>query len=365
MTAPFRLYGAELSPYSVKLRSYLRYKGVPFEWLQRSEARKDEFQRYAKQPLVPVLVDADDAAMQDSTLIMEKLETEFPEPSIVPEEPSLAFVSALLEDYADEWLNKAMFHYRWSYPEDQESAARRIVEMLFEDAEAPQDIADSVRTRMIARLHHVGSSPETAPVIEGSFARTIVLLDKLVSSRNYLLGERPSMADFGLAGQFRQMLSDPTPGALLTAQSPNLVHWIERMEAPADKGGFASFEAVRGDLIPLLREELAGAYLPWMAANAHAVDDDAPSVRVEIAGQLFTQKPQRYAAKAFAEIKRKRAALGDDTLAALLLETGCEAFLALPDANGPSEAVLETDAEDDGEIEGGEAAGGAGSESED
>jgi hypothetical protein len=52
MTAPFRLYGAELSPYSVKVRSYLRYKGVEFDWVARTNARQEEFQRYAKLPLI-------------------------------------------------------------------------------------------------------------------------------------------------------------------------------------------------------------------------------------------------------------------------------------------------------------------------
>ena len=55
MTAPFRLYGAELSPYSVKVRSYLRYKGLDFEWRARTNATQEEFQRYAKLPLIPVL----------------------------------------------------------------------------------------------------------------------------------------------------------------------------------------------------------------------------------------------------------------------------------------------------------------------
>ena len=166
MTAPFRLYGAELSPYSIKVRSYLRYKGLEFEWLPRSQARQEEFARYAKLPLIPVLVDAEENALQDSTPIIENLEAQFPEPSIVPEEPTLAFLSALLEDYADEWLNKAMFHYRWSYPEDQEDAARRITDMIFEGAEKPEGIEENVRTRMIGRLYHVGSSPETAAMIE-------------------------------------------------------------------------------------------------------------------------------------------------------------------------------------------------------
>jgi glutathione S-transferase len=328
MTAPFRLYGAELSPYALKVRSYLRFKGVEFEWLERSVARQEEFARYAKQPLSPVLVDADESVLQDSTPMIEALERDYAEPSITPAEPALAFAAVLLEDYADEWLSKAMFHYRWSYPEDQESAAKRTVEALFESAEAPEGIADSVRTRMIGRLHHVGSSPETAPVIEGSFSRLLGLLEQLLGDRDYLLGGRPSLADFALYGQLKQLLSDPTPGALLRAQAPGLVRWIERMDAPKARGEFASLETVRVELSALLREELAGAYLLWGAANADAVANDAPGVSVEIAGANFTQKPQRYAAKAFAELKHKRAGLEDADLAALLEETGCAPFLA-------------------------------------
>jgi glutathione S-transferase len=352
MTAPFRLYGAELSPYSMKVRSYLQYKGVPFEWMPRTVARQEEFARFAKQPLIPVLVDADDAALQDSTPIIEKLEAEFAEPSITPDDSALAFIAALLEDYADEWLNKAMFHYRWSYPEDQGSAAKRIVEMLFEGAEAPEGFEESVRTRMAARLHHVGSTADTAPVIEGSFTRVIGMLERLLGDRQYLFGGRPSLADFGLAGQLRQLLSDPTPGAKLRAEAPKLVAWIERMDAPSAKGPFVSLADVREALADLLREEVAGAYLAWMAANAEAVADDAHNVSVEIAGATFVQKPQRYASKAFAELKRKRAAAESEALAALLGETGCDAYLL-----GAAEDADEgTDAESD-EAEGGDEGG--------
>jgi len=349
MTAPFRLYGAELSPYSLKVRSYLRFKGLDFEWLARSNARQEEFTRYAKQPLMPVLVDANETALQDSTPIIEALEREYPDPSITPADASLAFVSALLEDYADEWLNKAMFHYRWSYPEDQESASRRIVEMIFEGAEPPEDIANSVRTRMVSRLHHVGSSPETAPVIEGSFARVIGQLEALLGKRVYLFGGRPSLADFSLAGQLTQLLSDPTPGAMIKAQAPNLARWIARMENPDVQGDFLSFDKLRGALVDLLRDEVAGAYLAWMEANARAVANDANGVSVDIAGSTFTQKPQRYAAKALAELKRKRAAVTDDALTALLTETGCDAYLATPTMLASPEIEPDDDDADVGE----------------
>ena len=259
MTAPFRLYGAELSPYSVKVRSYLRYKGLDFEWRARTNATQEEFQRYAKLPLIPVLVDADENALQDSTPIIEELEAQYTDQSILPEEASVAFLSALIEDYADEWLNKAMFHYRWSYPEDQESAAKRISDMIFEGAEKPEGIEEQVRTRMISRLYHVGSSPETAPLIEGSFTRLLGLLNTLLGKRPYLFGGRPSLADFGLAGQLAQLNSDPTPGALLRAQAPNVAKWLERMDAPKADGGFASFDELKGDVEELLRAEIAGA----------------------------------------------------------------------------------------------------------
>ena len=349
MNAPFRLYGADTSPYAAKLRAYLKFKGLDFTWLNRSQARQEEFARYAKQPLSPVLVDGGDNVMQGTTPTIEALERLYPEPSIVPGDPALGFIAALLEDYADEWLSKAMYHYRWTYPEDQESAARRIADMLYEGAEAPAGVVDSIKTRMSARLHHVGSSPEAAPLIEASFAQLVEQLEAMLARRPYLLGARPSIADFGLAAQLGQLLSDPTPGALIKSRAPHVAAWVKRMEAPAVEGEFASLESLADELAGLLQLEMAGAHLAWMATNAQAVTDGAPGVSVAIGGRTFTQKPQRLAAKAFDELRRKRTAVADDTLAALLGRSGCDAFLLLV---GDDDAdAADDDDESEGEAE--------------
>ena len=218
-----------------------------------------------------------------------------------------------------------MFHYRWTYEQDQQSAAKRIVEMLFEGAEAPEGAEESVRTRMVGRLHHVGSSPETAPLIEGSFTRLIGLLEAQLKGRAYLFGGRPTLADFGLAAQLKQLLSDPTPGALLKAQAPETAAWVARMEHPRVEGPLETLDAVRGRF-GLLRRGGRGVSV---------VDDGqyrrsacgSNGVSVDIGGTLFVRshsvtRPRRSPNCAVARRWKQ-------TLAALL-ESGCARFLGQP-----------------------------------
>src|ERR1700675_4892449 len=103
MSDVYRIFGMELSPYSVKVRSYFRFKGIPHRWIIRGAANEEEFRRYAKLPLVPLVITPEGAALQDSTPILEHFERLFPEPSIHPPEAALAFVSALIEEYGDGW----------------------------------------------------------------------------------------------------------------------------------------------------------------------------------------------------------------------------------------------------------------------
>ena len=184
----YRIFGSELSPYSVKVRSYFRYRGLPHEWILRSPAVQDEFQKYAKLPLVPLVVTPDGEGLQDSTPIIERLETSGP--VLAPPDPALAFVSALLEEYGDEWGNKWMFHYRWRYQPDVWSTAERIALQMM-GAQGPLAVAQArtaVAERMTGRIGFVGSNAVTEPLIEASFKRTVRLLEAHLSTRPYLLG---------------------------------------------------------------------------------------------------------------------------------------------------------------------------------
>ena len=40
MSDVYRIYGSEMSPYSVKVRSYFRYKGIPHSWIPRNSSTR-------------------------------------------------------------------------------------------------------------------------------------------------------------------------------------------------------------------------------------------------------------------------------------------------------------------------------------
>jgi glutathione S-transferase len=333
MADTYRIYGSELSPYSVKVRSYFRYKRIPHEWLLRSAATEEEFQRYAKLPLIPLVVGPDGDARQDSTPIIEHFERLHPEPAIQPDDPTSAFLSALIEEYADEWGNKPMFHFRWTYPPDQDSAAERIARSMMPgvDEDAVMSAIGTIKTRMVPRLAFVGSSAATTDVIEGSFHRQLAILEQHLETRPYLFGGRPALGDFGLYAQLYQCSTDPTPGALMRDTSPAVLGWIDSMLDPAPAGPFESWEALAPTLMPLLRDEVAGTFFPWTAANAAAIAAGQKEFSATLGGKPFKQEAQKYHAKSLAALRARWAATPDRLrLDPILRESGCLSWLANP-----------------------------------
>jgi len=332
MPNTYQIFGSELSPYSVKVRSYFRYKAIPHEWLVRGPSNAAEYQRHAKLPLIPLVVTPEETAMQDSTPILEAMERRFPEPSIQPAEPVAAFVSALLEEYADEWGNKWMFHYRWAYEPDQWSCAERIARDQTPAGASDEQVrgmAMAVRERMLPRIGFVGSSDLTRGTIEQSFERTLALVEAHLARRPFLFGARPAFADFGLFAQLYESLTDPTPGALIRARAPRTQAWILRMLEPKGSGAFEPWSALEPTLAPLLREEVGALFLPWSTANARAIEANVETMEVELAGRRWAQKPQKYHARSLAALRARYAAVADRSALDRVLQTAdCRRWLA-------------------------------------
>jgi glutathione S-transferase len=330
MTGKYRLFGSEMSPYSVKVRSYFRYKSIPHTWIPRNADTDEDYKKVARLPIVPTVETPDGSGIQDSTPIMEQLEAKCPEPSIHPASPELAFLSALIEEFGDEWGNKLMFHHRWYDEVDARASARTLARLSLPHG-SEEEIAERagmMLARMSGRGHFVGSSAETAPLITEYYFELLDILEPHLASRKYLFGARPSFGDFGLAAQLYEASVDPTCGGIARARGANVLDWCFRMIEPRNDGAFESWESLAPTLAPLLA--YVGRYfLPWTTANARALEANDQSFSVVLAGKTYTQPPQKYHAKSLAALKQKYRAVADKSKLDFILEAAdCRRYLA-------------------------------------
>ena len=84
--------------------------------------------------------------------------------------------------------------------------------------------------------------------------------------------------------------------------------WVQRMLTPKDEGPFEAWPALAPTLMPLLKEEVAGLFLPWSTANAAAIAAGQKSFEMTLGGAAWSQEPQKYHARSLAELRRKYAA---------------------------------------------------------
>lgn len=303
----YRLYGALGSPYSMKMRSVLRYRRLPHLWIDGAPARAALAE--VRAPVIPVLQYPDGQYDNDSTPLIYDLEARHAVRSVVPHDPAHAFLAHLIEDFADEWLTKAMFGYRWLDEVDQVQMSRWLA---FDNLKGgglttSQGFAQQFRARQVGRMALVGCTAENFPLIEASTRAVLAALEAHVVERHCLFGTRPSLAEFGLFGQLSQLGTDPTPQAMMRADYPYTYRWLAHVD---DMSG-AEGEWEPG-LAPVVAElvRIAGAvYVPFLRANAAAVEAGADRFRMEAMGLFYEQGTFKYQVKCLRELQARYAAL--------------------------------------------------------
>ena len=309
-------------------------------FIQQNTPQAEKLPR-ARVPLLPTFYLPNEAGetlpTTDSTPLIRRFEREFDGRSAIPADPAAAFLDELLEDYADEWLTKCMFHYRW-YHEADAAKARRVLPHGPLTSVSDEEIAPiqkMIGDRQIGRLGVVGSNDVTAPVIEESYRRFLSVFDAQLQNSRFLFGMRPASSDFAVMGQLTCLaLFDPTPAALTAEHAPRVYAWTEVMEdlsglEPGDDEWCSADqlpESVRG-----LLGEVGQFHAPFLLANADAIERGAERVEAEIAGRPWVQKPFPYQKKCLTWLRESHARLDAEarsTVDGLLAGTGCEALFA-------------------------------------
>lgn len=238
MTEPrYTLWGTPHSLFTGKARSYLIKKGLPF-----TERRPgDPYFGSAVLPkvgmmVIPVLETGAGEVVQENCDIIDLLEARHADPVLSPTSGVQQVVAHFLDAFGSNYLMPLAMHYRWSFRAQQELFLRtefaRVLPRQGSHAER-LELAGKVMARFNGFLPRLGVSEDVIPAMEAAYAELLAALELHFQEWPYLLGGRPSIADFGMMGPlFAHLGRDPVPARLMQTTAPAVFRWTERMNTP-------------------------------------------------------------------------------------------------------------------------------------
>jgi glutathione S-transferase len=266
-------------------------------------------------------------------MMIDYLDRLHPEPRTSPIDPATNFVALLLEDYADEWLWRPAMHFRWSF----DYSAELLSSWLAEHLPDPELSLKQKKAFWIERQRGIfvegdGVTPETRAAVESIYQSTLSALEDILESRYFILGDRPTQADFGFMGPFfRHFFCDPDPGPLMRDNSPGVHEWVARMwnMKPRRFSSAAQIDMIPNDLDALLKP-VASTYLPYLAANQDAIMAGEDQVRHAALGVSWAEPAKPYRLWCLDRLRQAYQALDDASRARVgdALDANVEAILS-------------------------------------
>jgi len=257
----YLLYGSRASYYTMKVFAYLRYKGLPFDLVKvTDQIAKDVIKPFTGGwRVVPIIYGPDSGYIQDSSLILDRLESLHSDRSILPTGLKQRVVAALFELLGDDWMVFPAMHYRWNF----KRYNLPYILKTFGQSRTPHwpsglhwigGIKTAQRFAPIARKM-LGINRTNIKALEHWTQAFLNQLNEHFAEHDYLLGGRACHGDFALFGPLKAHLaSDPYPRTQLIKHKFHLLDWLYRMEqTPRDTRDWLANDEIPESLIPILR----------------------------------------------------------------------------------------------------------------
>ncbi len=279
-----RLYKSDISYFSGKVEAYLHVKGLDYEPLDAGYIPMQRIARHTGVMKLPAIELPDGRWVNDSTWMMRWLEERHPSPPVRREDPAEEFVAFLLEDYGDEWLWRPAMWWRWVPPVSQRALGRRIANEFFGpffNGAVGVWFAERQRREWV---YGDGITRRNDAWVKNLYFDELATLQPIFERRDFVLGSRPTWADFGVFGSmFRHFGNDPESAELMRRKAPQVYEWVARLWN-GDRGASTwTFDPTGlDDLFARIRSD----YLPYLVANAAAYADGR--VRFDFNGATAT-----------------------------------------------------------------------------
>jgi len=303
---PYVLYAMPASLYSGKARSYLRTHRI--EYVERAPGDPrygDDIEPVIGRWIIPVLQTPDGRIVQDTVDIIDHLDaTQPPDRSAYPATGVQRTVAHLLELFGGEGLLRPAMHYRWDFDDTNVPfLAKDFSAALVVGADdATRDAVFAFASdRMRSATAAFGVTEELVPDIERSYEEFLALFDAHLAGSPYLLGGRPTIADYGFMGPvYAHLARDPYPSVVMKQRAQRVWRWVERMNAPvldASEYGDCSEELFAEDSVPdtlkALLSYIGDEYLDEAVAQVAAVDAWLAEHPEVVDGEVVLGKPKR------------------------------------------------------------------------
>lgn len=215
----YLLIGTELSLFTAKVRSFLRFKKLEYEEvLSTNLIYKHVILQLPGIPTIPCLIEyADDSSgkvdtkkvrvMKDTHVIMDYLEQRYPVPRTIPsivnqneDDAWLRFISFVFESFSDDFLVIPAMHWRWNKPEN-----RKFLSLEFGISVCGRDdgigvdeifeFGQHASKRFNNFCKPLGITDQSIPLIEEFTKKFLKLLSDHLQVVPFMLGWNPSWCE--------------------------------------------------------------------------------------------------------------------------------------------------------------------------
>ncbi|GAB5488244.1 MAG: glutathione S-transferase family protein [Parasphingorhabdus sp.] len=304
-----KVYGCKISYYTGKLEAYLRYRSLTYTNLPLVGEEK-KLRKNAGASQMPVVELDDGRWITDSSPMIAWLDSEHNAASIYPEDHILRFAALMVEDYADEWLWRPAMHYRWSYRSSRNYAAQAIYEDQIEGRlQIPRFLAlRRIKKRQLGEfVKGDGVNKRSRAHCDQTYLKALDLLEAIFKKRPFIMGNSPTIADFGMMGpMFRHFGMDPYPAEIMRERAPGVYEWVARVwNCKGDDIMPNLIETVDDALVSLLIE-CCETSLAQHRQNAQAFGEDLSRFDMDIQGTTYERVPSsRYRVWCLEELRRE------------------------------------------------------------
>lgn len=285
------VYKSDISYFSGKLEAYLKYKQIEYTSVECSRKTLEYIGNNTGVKKMPAIESSDGQWLYDTTPTIQWFERQHPENPITPDDPALAFISLLIEDYGDEWLWRPAMWWRWM-PRKSRWAVGHSISSAFLSKLLARPIGWYFGKRQQREwLWRDGMTRQNSADVKDMLFREFEFLEAQLEKTPYILGSHPSAADFGyFASMFRHFGNDVESSEIMRRNAPNTYEWLARLwnakphKLPAEQ----QWAWPEGFHWNAMLERICRDYLPYLHQNALAFQTG--SKRFDYHGNSFIFK---------------------------------------------------------------------------